>query len=90
MERFRKMDERHCSGTRRGSVVLQREVSLKESVDAAWAQVENQLQRRNDLIPNLVEVTKGYATHEREIHANCRRAFTPDRRRRPQRQDRRC
>jgi LemA protein len=42
-------------------------VSLKEGVDAAWAQVENQLQRRNDLIPNLVEVTKGYAEHEREI-----------------------
>jgi LemA protein len=42
-------------------------VSLKEKIDAAWAQVENQLQRRNDLIPNLVEVTKGYATHEREI-----------------------
>ena len=42
-------------------------VSMKESVDAAWAQVENQLQRRNDLIPNLVEVTKGYASHEREI-----------------------
>ena len=42
-------------------------VSLKEQIDAAWGQVENQLQRRNDLIPNLVEVTKGYATHEREI-----------------------
>jgi len=42
-------------------------VSMKEQIDAAWAQVENQLQRRNDLIPNLVEVTKGYATHEREI-----------------------
>jgi LemA protein len=42
-------------------------VSLKEGVEAAWAQVENQLQRRNDLIPNLIEVTKGYATHEREI-----------------------
>jgi LemA protein len=42
-------------------------VTLKESIDAAWAQVENQLQRRNDLIPNLVEVTKGYAAHEREI-----------------------
>lgn len=42
-------------------------VSLHEHVEAAWAQVENQLQRRNDLIPNLVEVTKGYATHEREI-----------------------
>jgi LemA protein len=42
-------------------------VSMRESIDAAWAQVENQLQRRNDLIPNLVEVTKGYATHEKEI-----------------------
>jgi len=42
-------------------------VSLKERIDSAWAQVENQLQRRNDLIPNLVEVTKGYATHEREV-----------------------
>jgi LemA protein len=42
-------------------------VGLRESIDAAWAQVENQLQRRNDLIPNLVEVTKGYAQHEKEI-----------------------
>jgi LemA protein len=42
-------------------------VELEERIDAAWAQVENQLQRRNDLIPNLVEVTKGYASHEREI-----------------------
>ncbi|MCX8071696.1 MAG: LemA family protein [Candidatus Binatia bacterium] len=42
-------------------------VELHERVDAAWAQVENQLQRRNDLIPNLVEVTKGYAKHEQEI-----------------------
>jgi LemA protein len=40
---------------------------MKEQVDASWAQVQNQLQRRNDLIPNLVEVTKGYATHEKEI-----------------------
>jgi len=42
-------------------------VSLKEQIDSAWAQVENQLQRRNDLVPNLVEVTKGYAAHEKEI-----------------------
>jgi LemA protein len=42
-------------------------VSMKEAVDSAWAQVQNQLQRRNDLIPNLVEVTKGYAAHEKEI-----------------------
>ncbi|MGD9762916.1 MAG: LemA family protein [Candidatus Binatia bacterium] len=42
-------------------------VQMKETVDSAWAQVENQLQRRNDLIPNLVEVTKGYASHERAV-----------------------
>ena len=42
-------------------------VTMKEKVDAAWAQVQNQLQRRNDLIPNLVEVAKGYASHEKEV-----------------------
>jgi LemA protein len=42
-------------------------VTMKEAVDSAWAQVMNQLQRRNDLIPNLVEVTKGYAAHEKEV-----------------------
>ena len=42
-------------------------VSLDESVKAAWAQVENQLQRRYDLIPNYVETVKGYASHEREV-----------------------
>jgi LemA protein len=44
-----------------------RMVAMRERIEASWAQVENQLQRRNDLIPNLVEVTRGYATHEREI-----------------------
>jgi LemA protein len=42
-------------------------VQQKEAIDSQWAQVENQLQRRNDLIPNLVEVTKGYAKHEEGI-----------------------
>src|SRR5262249_59809790 len=42
-------------------------VAKRESIESAWSQVENQLQRRNDLIPNLVEVTKGYAAHERDI-----------------------
>jgi len=45
-------------------------VSLREQIDAAWAQVENQLQRRNDLIPNLVEVTRAYAAHERQVFEN--------------------
>lgn len=42
-------------------------VSLDEMVNQAWAQVENQYQRRYDLIPNLVETVKGYAKHEREV-----------------------
>jgi len=42
-------------------------VTMDESVKAAWAQVENQLQRRYDLIPNLVETVKGYAAHEKEV-----------------------
>ena len=42
-------------------------VSLNQGVKAAWAQVENQLQRRMDLIPNYVEIVKGYAKHEREV-----------------------
>ena len=42
-------------------------VKLDEEVKSAWAQVENQLQRRNDLIPNLVETVKGYAKHEKEL-----------------------
>jgi LemA protein len=42
-------------------------VTMDEGVKAAWAQVENQLQRRYDLIPNLVETVKGYAAHEKEV-----------------------
>jgi LemA protein len=42
-------------------------VTLDEGVKAAWAQVENQLQRRFDLIPNYVETVKGYAKHEKEV-----------------------
>ncbi|MDY6973297.1 MAG: LemA family protein [Thermodesulfobacteriota bacterium] len=43
-------------------------ISMDESVKGAWAQVENQLQRRYDLIPNYVETVKGYAAHEKEVY----------------------
>jgi LemA protein len=39
----------------------------EESIKAQWGQVENQLQRRHDLIPNLVETTKGFAQQERDV-----------------------
>jgi LemA protein len=42
-------------------------VSMREEVKSAWAQVDNQLQRRNDLIPNYVRTVQGYAKHEKEI-----------------------
>ncbi len=42
-------------------------VSEDEAIKAQWAQVENQLQRRNDLIPNLVNTVKGYAAHEQGV-----------------------
>jgi LemA protein len=41
-------------------------VGLKNKVEAAWAQIDVQLQRRSELIPNLVETVKGYAAHEKE------------------------
>src|SRR5687767_3301454 len=39
----------------------------EEAIKAQWAQVQNQIQRRNDLIPNLVETVKGYASHEAAV-----------------------
>lgn len=42
-------------------------ISDHETITARWAQVENQLQRRNDLIPNLVNTVKGYAAHEKNL-----------------------
>ena len=42
-------------------------VAQEEGIKTQWAQVENQLQRRNDLIPNLVETTKGIAQQERDV-----------------------
>jgi LemA protein len=51
-----------------GGCSYNRFVSQEEAVKAQWAQVENQLQRRNDLIPNLVETTKGFAQHEESVY----------------------
>lgn len=42
-------------------------VKLNENVKNSWSQVDTQLKRRYDLIPNLVETVKGYASHEREV-----------------------
>ena len=65
-------------------VLYNRLVTLRNRVDNAWAQIEVQLKRRWDLIPNLVETVKGYAAHERETfdsvtqaRANAQRAQTP-------------
>ena len=45
-------------------------IAMEENVKGKWAQVENQLKRRYDLIPNLVETVKGYAKHEKDIFEN--------------------
>ena len=47
--------------------IFNRLVSLRTRVDNGWSQIDVQLRRRADLIPNLVETVKGYAAHEREL-----------------------
>ena len=49
-------------------------VRLRNEVDTGWANIEVQLQRRTDLIPNLVEIVKGYAAHERGVFEEVTRA----------------
>ena len=66
-------------------VLYNRFVRLRNRVDNAWAQIEVQLKRRWDLIPNLIETVKGYAAHERgtfeavtEARAAAQQARTPE------------
>jgi len=42
-------------------------VGQGEATEAAWSEIDNQLQRRNDLVPNLVATVKGFAAHEQEV-----------------------
>ena len=49
-------------------------VRLRNRVDNAWSQIDVQLRRRYDLIPNLIETVKGYAAHEREVFEDVTRA----------------
>jgi LemA protein len=51
-------------------------IAMDENITGKWAQVENQLKRRYDLIPNLIETVKGYASHEKELFENIANART--------------
>ena len=55
-------------------VMYNRLVRLRNRIDAAWSQIDVQLKRRYDLIPNLVESVRGYASHERETFEQVTRA----------------
>ena len=49
-------------------------VKMGESIHSQWAQIDNQLLRRSNLIPNLVNTVKGYAKHEKDIFTNLNNA----------------
>lgn len=57
-----------------GIFLFNRLVSLRNRVDNGWSQIDVQLRRRYDLIPNLVETVKGYASHERQLFESVTRA----------------
>ena len=50
-----------------GALLYNRLIRLRNKVEEAWAQIDVQLQRRHDLIPNLVNTVKGYAEHEKSV-----------------------
>lgn len=54
--------------------IYNRLVTLRNRIDNAWSQIDVQLKRRYDLIPNLIETVKGYASHERELLENVTKA----------------
>ncbi len=55
-------------------LMYNRLVRLRNRIEEAWAQIDVQLKRRHDLIPNLVETVKGYAVHERQTFEEVTRA----------------
>jgi LemA protein len=57
-----------------GVVSYNRFVSQKQLIKDSWANIDTELRRRYDLIPNLVETVRGYATHEREVFENVTKA----------------
>jgi LemA protein len=57
-----------------GVVSYNRFVSQRQLIRDAWANIDTELRRRYDLIPNLVETVRGYAAHEREVFENVTRA----------------
>ncbi len=57
-------------------VMYNRFVVLRNRIDNAWAQIDVQLKRRYDLIPNLVETVKGYAKHEKKVFTEVTKART--------------
>ena len=59
-----------------GIYLFNRLVALRNRVDNGWSQIDVQLRRRYDLIPNLVQTVQGYAAHERELFQNVAEART--------------
>lgn len=57
-------------------IAYNRFIVLRNRIDNAWAQIEVQLKRRYDLIPNLVETVKGYAKHEKKVFTEVTKART--------------
>jgi LemA protein len=57
-----------------GAYLFNRVVRLRNEVDTGWSNIDVQLKRRNDLIPNLIETVKGYAAHERGVFEEVTRA----------------